>query len=86
MAVYIDSLMNWGWRYGASCHLIADSVEELIEFAISIGMKEKWFQDKRIPHFDLTKSRREVAVKLGAIELNRKDYVNKLRQLGYVKI
>lgn len=81
MAVYVDSLMNWGWRLGASCHLIADSTEELIEFALSIGLKEKWIQDKNIVHFDLTASRRVKAVKSGAIELDRKDFVAKMREI-----
>jgi hypothetical protein len=78
--VYVDNLMNWGWRYGASCHMIADSVEELIEFAISIGLKERWIQLKRIPHFDLTSKRREQAIKAGAISLSRKEFVQKLRE------
>jgi hypothetical protein len=36
-----------------------------------------------VPHFDLTASKRKAAVKAGAIELNRKDYVYKIRELGY---
>ncbi len=40
--------------------------------AETIGMKRSWFQDKETaPHYDLTKQRREAAVKLGAIELDR---------------
>lgn len=83
MTVYVDPLRDWGWRYGASCHMIADSVEELKEFAVSIGMKENWFQDKRVPHFDLTAKRRVDAVKNGAVELETRDYVYKIRDLGY---
>lgn len=81
MAVYVDQLMNWGWRYGKSCHLIADSIPELITFAKLIGMQECWFQPKSSPHFDLTESKRKLAIKKGAIELDRSDYVAKLRQL-----
>jgi hypothetical protein len=33
MSVYVDSLIDYGWRHGASCHLIADKVSELKAFA-----------------------------------------------------
>lgn len=43
MAVYVDDLMacvpNPNWRWNQSCHLIADSLDELHAFAKSIGMK-----------------------------------------------
>lgn len=38
-------------------HMIADSLNELHTFAKSIGLKREWFQDKRIPHYDLTTKR-----------------------------
>ena len=46
MAVYVDKLSDWGWRHGLSCHLIGDSVSELIEFAVSIGLRPEWFRRK----------------------------------------
>ena len=58
MAVYVDNLCNWGWHRGPSCHMIADSVSELIEFAISIGLRPEWYQPKSSPHFDLTEASR----------------------------
>ena len=59
MAVYIDKLRNWGWRLGPSCHLIADTNEELHAFAAEIGLKRQWFQAKASgPHYDLTAWRR----------------------------
>ena len=81
MAVYVDNLRDYGWRHGPSCHLIADSVEELMEFGVSMGMREEWFQAKSTPHFDLTVSGREVAVQNGAVELTQRELVQKLRQL-----
>lgn len=69
MAVYVDKLRNWGWRLGPSCHLYADTNEELHAFAARIGLKRAWFQAKSSgPHYDLTKGRREVAIRLGAVE------------------
>ena len=81
MAVYIDKLSDWGWRHGLSCHLIGDSVAELVEFAVSIGLRPEWFQPKSSPHFDLTVDKRREAVRSGAVELDRRAFVGKLREL-----
>ena len=91
MAVYVDYLMtcipNRNWRWSESCHLIADSVEELHVFAASIGMRRAWFQnDSRLPHYDLNKNRRRVAVTKGAIELDRRQFVEKMRELSPTRI
>ena len=52
--------------------MMADTDEELHEMALKIGMKLEWFQCKpRAPwqnHYDVTKSKRALAVKSGAIE------------------
>lgn len=73
MSVYVDKLRYWPpsskWSYPASCHLYADSVEELHRFAESLGLKRSWFQDRpRFPHYDLTASKRKLALKKGAKE------------------
>jgi hypothetical protein len=81
MAVYVDRLCNYGWRHGPSCHLIADSIEELVEFAVSMGLRPEWYQPKSSPHFDLTAGGRAAAVMMGAIELDNRAFVTKLRQL-----
>jgi hypothetical protein len=81
MAVYVDRLVDYSWRHGPSCHLIADSIAELKEFAVKMGMREEWFQPLSSPHFDLTREGRARAIQLGAIELNNRDFVTKLREL-----
>ena len=81
MGVYVDGLRDYGWHRGPSCHLIADSVEELIEFAESIGMRREWFQAKSTPHFDLTAAGRDAAVEMGAIELTNRQLIAKIREL-----
>lgn len=70
MAVYVDPLIDYGWKLGASCHLYADSLEELHNFAHGIMMRRQWFQISKsgIPHYDLTQSRRRMAIQHGAIE------------------
>ena len=76
MAIYVDKLRNWGWKYGKSCHLITDGPnEELHEFAARIGMRREWFQASSSgPHYDLTARRRAHAVRLGAIELEDRPF------------
>lgn len=81
MAAYVDNLRDYGWRHGPSCHLIADSVDELIEFAVAMGLRKEWFQPRSSPHFDLHGEGRKLAVKHGAIELSQRQFVAKLREL-----
>ena len=81
MAVYVDKLVDYSWRHGPSCHLIADSVEELIAFAVEMGLRAEWFQPRSSPHFDLTAEGRRAAVQMGAIELNNRELVAKIREL-----
>jgi len=88
MPVYVDSLMpcptNPNWRWNESCHLFADTLDELHLFATGLGMKLEWFQeDSSLPHYDLTPGKRKQAVAKGAIEASRKtliEYVHKQRQ------
>lgn len=81
MPVYVDNLRDYGWHRGPSCHLIADSVDELIAFAESIGLRREWFQPKSSPHFDLTAEGRRLAVERGAIEIDQRQLVKKLREI-----
>lgn len=72
--IYVDSLRscipNRKWRWNKSCHLFADSLEELHEFALKLGLKRSYFQAGSIvPHYDLTKNKREGAVAEGAKEI-----------------
>ena len=86
MAVYVDNLRDYGWRHGPSCHLIADSVDELMEFAVRMGLKREWFQAKSTPHFDLTADGRELALQHGAIELGQRQLVAKIRELRKIRL
>ncbi|MFL6373389.1 MAG: DUF4031 domain-containing protein [Pyrinomonadaceae bacterium] len=84
MAVYVDELKSYPlakWRHGKACHMIADTIPELKAFAVSIGMREEWFQPKSSPHFDLTEELRRRAVESGGVELGRREFVAKLQQL-----
>lgn len=81
MSVYVDCLRDWGWKYGHSCHLIGDTIEELHAFAALLGLRRGWFQAQaRHPHYDLTARKRAQAVLLGAVELADRPLALKLRQ------
>jgi hypothetical protein len=71
MAVYVDALMNHGWILRGhrveSCHMMADTEEELHLFAERLGMKRSWLHRD---HYDLVASKRKKAIELGAVECN----------------
>lgn len=61
-------------------HLVSDtSMKELHEFAKSIGLKRSWFQNKRLPHYDLTsQSKYKYARAKGAVRTTSKDLVERM--------
>jgi hypothetical protein len=46
------------------------SLSEFFEFARKIGLKDEWFQDKDIPHFDVSKSKKQEAILMGAVPID----------------
>lgn len=67
--------------------MIADTLDELHAMALAVGMRTAWFQappDASFPHYDLTASRRAEALKHGAVPLERRTFVGKLRELREV--
>jgi len=86
--IYVDSLfcsLAFGHKYW--CHMTADTIEELHEFAHKIGLKVEWFQEKgkhcSHNHYDLTSGKRKMAVRYGAKELTVKEYCKVAN--GYLK-
>ena len=80
MTVYVDPLFKTAasrrWPYRQACHLVADSEEELREFARRLGLKPGWIQSPGVHsrvHFGLTDGMRRKAVALGAVELSRRE-------------
>ena len=85
MSVYVDEMATCiqtaKWHYDQSCHLAADSVEELQEFARVIKLSRSWFQNKPdLPHYDLTYGMRARAVAFGAIEVDREKIFELMRK------
>lgn len=82
--IYVDKLRivspTKNWKYKKSSHMLADSVEELHEFAKQLGMKREWFQPKSTPHYDLTEKRYKKALELGAKLVDRIELVAIIRK------
>ena len=75
MSVYVDEAI---WPFGRMmmCHLLADTDEELHAMAGKIGVARRWHQNSRYSHYDICKSKRAIAVSLGAIEIDRRQFVD----------
>jgi len=79
--IYVDSAIN-PWKGKKWCHLVADDIQELHDFAVKLGLKREWFQNHRIqPHYDITVSKREKAIKLGAISIETKQMAERVESI-----
>ena len=79
MAVYVDNArFNLGRMI--MCHMLADSVAELLDMADRIGVDRKWFQPESHPHFDICKAMRAKAIAAGAIEADRRQLVEVMKR------
>lgn len=81
MAIYVDNPI---WKLGRMkmCHMVADSKEELIDMANKISVNLKHIQYEGLPkeHFDICKSKREVAISYGATPVSSKEIVRIIRR------
>ncbi|MBO0860580.1 MAG: DUF4031 domain-containing protein [Chloracidobacterium sp.] len=83
MAILIDSFYNgargpvryWLRHCG---HLVSDaSIEELHRFAEGLGLRREWFQEKSIPHYDLTGEVYDMALERGAKLVSSREIVRR---------
>lgn len=73
--VYVDDseVRKHGYSW---FHLMADSVQELHEFAVSIGLPARAFhRGARHPHYDVTAGQRQRALICGAVAISARDAV-----------
>ena len=75
--IYVDKL-EIKFKGMIMCHMIADTEEELLEFAKSIGLNSRYLQKAGTykSHFDVSKSKKELAIKKGAKLIGRKELVD----------
>lgn len=77
MTVYVDRY--WGpydkgkWKGGG--HLLTSDLDELHQFAKSIGLRREWFQGHTLfAHYDLTATKRMLAVNNGAVQIETGEF------------
>jgi hypothetical protein len=81
MSVYVDKAANAFGRM-LMCHMIADTPWELQAMALKIGVDTKWFQaNSSTPHFDISKSKKALAIAHGALELDRRAFVDVMKRI-----
>lgn len=61
-------------------HMFADTEEELHHMAALVGLKREWFQHHGTPHYDLCQSKRQLAIKRGAVVIGRHEVVAIIRR------
>lgn len=88
MSVYVDAAI---YPFGRMimCHMIADTPEELHAMADRIGVQRKWFQTPpkaSFWHYDIAKSKRELAISSGAIACDRNTFVGHLQRIRASKV
>jgi hypothetical protein len=84
MTIYVDGERN-GFGRMVMCHMLADTPEELHVMAAKIGMQRKWYQrpskNVSFPHYDVSLSRRALAVAAGAVEISRRECSAHMRKI-----
>lgn len=81
--IYIDAPI-WQFKSMMMCHMIADNVSELHDFAMVLGLKRMWFQDSppaSFPHYDVAKGVSERAVLMGAKRVGRREIIDVIRRI-----
>jgi hypothetical protein len=84
MTVYVGKAM-FPWRGKKWAHLTADSLEELHCFAAQkLGLKRSYFQNPKTmkvshPHYDITESKRTMAIQKGAVSISPRGEVERLK-------
>jgi hypothetical protein len=81
LSVYVDDMRA---KFGRMvlCHMLADTDEELHAMAARIGMKPEWHQKPGTikSHYDISLSKRKLAIYFGAVEINRSQVGQILKQ------
>jgi len=78
--IIVDTPTKYKNLKGKWSHLVASTVEELHDFARTIGCKKEWFQDKPDkPHYTLTEEVHKQACYRGAMKVSRKQLLQFLK-------
>jgi len=84
--IYID---NQDYPYGRMImnHLFADTLSELHNVAMIIGVNRKWFQtkNKKFPHYDICLSKKKLAIEYGVKEVSVRETVEISKTIELIK-
>lgn len=79
MTVLVDAAV-WPWRGRRWAHLVSDeSLEELHAFAAALGVDRRLFEGD---HYDITAWWRERAIAAGAVPVDSRELIRRLRSAG----
>jgi len=79
MAVYVDHA-RIEWRGKLWCHLVADDLDELHQFAAALSLPRSWFHRRAsLPHYDVTTCARMMALRAGALPVTPREIVFRAR-------
>ena len=79
MTVLVDPAV-WPWRGDRWAHLVSDeSYDELHDFADRLGIPRRAFQGD---HYDIPAWARDEAIALGAVPVDSRELVRRLRAAG----
>jgi hypothetical protein len=87
MTVYVDDAI-WNWQGLKWCHLMADDMDELHQFAARLGIHRNSYQGPprtSAPHYDLTCFERIHALALGAKACSRAEIVTVFRAVRHAR-
>ena len=81
MAIYVD-FMQIEFKGYKWCHMLADTLQELHDFAALIELDARLFhRHASYPHYDVTVQMRQTAIKYGAIPADRKKIIECAKKL-----
>ena len=79
MTILIDEA-RWWYDGRKWCHMVSDeSYDELLEFAAAIGIPRRAFQGD---HFDIPEDYRDEMIEAGAVVVESRELVRRLRAAG----
>lgn len=79
--IYVDDPMSIpGSKFDGYCHLLNDGpFQDLMDFARQLGLRPEWLQHSSALggtwHFDISPTKRALAVKKGATEIATRDWI-----------
>lgn len=81
MAIYVDFVCI-EFRGHKWCHMLADTLQELHEFAALIDVDKRLFhRNASYPHYDVTVQMRETAIEYGAQPADRRKIIECAKKL-----